>query len=178
MPRVGWLAYAQNSVLSQSLFLLPQLVLVDGGRLATCHDRAAILDGTLLCEALLGSDSGDEGVLVVVVLFPGDKVILVELLLGGSHVSVALEGVPAADLLVKLLAVEQHGLAALVGPLHVELLVLYLRALHLLLVVLLGRGRDLVLMVSVGMELIKQLIFVLVLEARLVVLGHGGALVS
>lgn len=115
--------------------------------------------------------------MVVVVFFPGNEIILVELLLHISHVAVGLQSLFILDLAVQLIFVILNGSVLFISLNLIKLRIEKANLLCLLRVVLaLGLGHGFYAL-FVHVHLLEQLLFVLLADARLVILGHLGALV-
>ena len=97
----------KDAILSQSILLHSQLTLVQSvDFVANTRDlRAKRLKGSLLGHLFVVRNARDHRVLVVVILFPGNQVVLVHLLLNVCHVSVCTKHLLTLDLVVQVVPV-------------------------------------------------------------------------
>ena len=170
----------QQAVLSQSILLHSQFPLVQAVQLgADASDLGAErLKGPLLGHFLLVGDARDHRVLVVVVLLPGDQVVLIHLLLHVGHVSVGAQHTLPLNLVVQVVLVLVLLLLVQVSAPLVKHAVEEAGPLGLLRIVLLLHTLGLLLGPFVVLHLAEQLSLMLVAHPRLIVLSLLGTLVQ
>lgn len=156
----------------------PQLIFVQSSRLAACMARASVLGRTWVCEALLTRHTWHHRVRTVVILLVCDQLVLIELLLNISHVTVRLNCLPFHDLPVELVLVEVLSLVLGIVPASVELAVENADVHGLSRIGHLLSREHLGLVHLVSVELVEQLVLVVVFQLLVVLLCHLSSLIK
>ena len=163
----------KDAVLSQSILLHSQFTLVQSvDFVANARDlRAKRLKRSLLGHLFLVRNARNHRVLVVIVLFPGNQVVLVHLLLNVCHVSVCTKHLLSLDLVVQVIPVLVLQLLVHVSLAFIEHAIEETGSLRLLRIVLLLHAIGLKLCPLGVFHLVEQLRLVFVTHTRLIILS-------
>ncbi len=163
----------QYTILSKSLFLHSDLILIDNGlRFTTSVQRTCLLEWPLFGLPVMARDTWNHRVLVIIVLFPSYQVILVQLFLNISHIAVCLQCLSLIDLTVETIFVVLDRCVLFISLSLIKLIVEKANLLGVVGVILTSGLRHGVLPSFVCTHLLEQLLLVLLTDARLVILSH------